>query len=135
LQTLPAWPLYVASWPLAPYFELPRPPLVSVQSVSYYDPNGNLQTIDPATYTVDTAPRFGRICLKDNIIWPIVDRRWDAMQIAFTAGYGLPAAVPAGIRVGIKKLVAYWFYNPASDDVPSTVARIFERYATFKRGY
>jgi hypothetical protein len=135
LQTLPAWPLYVASWPLAPYFELPRPPLVSVQAINYYDPNENWITMSPSIYTVDTAPRFGRICLLPNQVWPITDRRWDAMQIAFTAGYGTPDQVPAGIKVGIKKLFSHWYYNPEDDGVPSPIGRIFERYAAFNRGY
>jgi hypothetical protein len=135
LATLPAWPLYIAAWPLAPYFELPRPPLVSVQWVKYYDPNENFITMDPAIYSVDAAPRFGRICLLPNQVWPITDRRWDAMQIAFTAGYGVASSVPAGIRIGIKKLVSYWFYNPDADDVPAPIGRIFDRYASLNMGY
>jgi hypothetical protein len=135
MQTLPAWPLYIACWPLAPYLELPRPPLVSVDAVHYYDANGNFTALDAAIYTVDLAPRCGRICLLPNQVWPIVSRRWDSVQISFTAGWPTPAAVPAGIRVGIKKLTSYWFYNPGAGDVPPEIARIFEQYAVKLRGY
>jgi hypothetical protein len=136
LQTLPAWPLYIASWPLAPYLELPRPPLVSVASVKYYDSNGVDRTLATTQYTVDTAPRRGRICLLPNVIWPITARRWDAVRITFTAGYATAAAVPAGIKVGIIKLVSYWYHNPtAAGDVPPEISRIFERQAVHTRGY
>ena len=134
MQTLPAWPLYIAAWPLAPYLELPKPPLVSVDQIRYYDANNVLRALDPTIYSVDASPRRGRITLLPDQVWPICadvelgadhlhGRLWAASQ------------VPSGIKVGIQKLVSYWYYNPGAGDVPAEIARIFERYAAKCQGY
>lgn len=133
---LPNWEFAAADWPVTYYLELPRPPLVSVQSVKYYDRLNVLQTMAASDYRVDVAPRFGRISLVgETAVWPHTARRWDAVQIEYTAGYGAPASVPSAIKVGIKKLVTHWFHNPAAMEVPQEIARIFDLFAVHRRGY
>lgn len=117
--TLDAWP--------AVAIELPRPPLVSVESIEYYDQAGVLRTLAADQYTVDTAPRLGRVLLAPGAAWPGVQTRADAIRIAYTAGYGTADQVPAGLKVAIKKLVSHWFHQPAGD-VPAEIARIFQAY-------
>lgn len=134
--SIPNWEFAAADWPVTFFLELPRPPLASVQSIQYYDQTNTLQTMAAELYRVDTAPRYGRIALVgETSVWPHTARRWDAVQIAFTAGYGDPEDVPAAIKVGVKKLVTHWFHNPAAMEVPAEIARIFELYAAQRRGY
>jgi len=134
--SLPNWEFAAADWPVQYFLELPRPPLVSVESIQYYDQTNTLQTLAAEDYRVDVAPRFARISLVgETAVWPHTARRWDAVQIAYTAGYGDPADVPAAIRLGIKKLVTHWFHNPAQMEVPGEIARIFELHAAHRRGY
>jgi uncharacterized phiE125 gp8 family phage protein len=49
---------------------LPFAPLVSVDSVQYYDTAGDLQTLASTYYTVDTDSIPGRLYLAYNQSWP-----------------------------------------------------------------
>ena len=66
--------------------DLPRPPLISVESVKYFDAGGNDVTMPPADYQVDAASEPARIA---------------------------PAAgdAPQRIKQAIKLLVAHWHEN------------------------
>ena len=65
----------------------PRAPLVSVQSVTYFDTTGALQTMSPSLYIVQPgAP--GRMMPIFGQIWPVTLPVINAVQIKFTAGYG-----------------------------------------------
>ena len=93
------------------HFEIPLPPLQSVESVEYYDAGGTLQTLDTASYVVvgahtapvvTPAPLPGVVLLRDGSSWPATAERPDAVQVTFVAGYGTDGAhVPAGIRHAI----------------------------------
>lgn len=66
---------------------LPMPPLVSVDSVQYYDTAGSLQTLATSYYTVDTDKIPGRIYLAYGQTWPSIYSIPKAVIITFTAGY------------------------------------------------
>jgi uncharacterized phiE125 gp8 family phage protein len=64
---------------------LPRPPLVSVDSIAYVDPeNVTRLFVDPA---IDTASEPGRIQPEVGLVWPVVRDVIGAVQIEYTAGY------------------------------------------------
>lgn len=99
-------------------FEIPLPPLVSVDEVAYRDDTGTWQTIDPSIYEVDTSGLFGRITLVYQQAWPVAIRRRQCVRVNFTAGYDSPAKastipnpVPLGITRGMKLLVGAFFNN------------------------
>ena len=105
-----------ASWddwpPVMGYdFELPSPPLISVDSITYYDTDGQQQTVAVAKYRVTNAGSNsvdypGRIDLVKNVWWPTVDCRREAVTVTFTAGYGAAATdVPVRIRRGLLLLI------------------------------
>ncbi len=79
---------------------IPMPPLISVTSVEYIDPDGNTQTLDPSKYTV-SIPRGPRAksgyILPNPItsIWPVTQIRPDAVTITVEAGYALPGSPAA----------------------------------------
>jgi hypothetical protein len=77
-------------WPIS-YFDLPRPPLVSVTSIKYLDADHVEQTFSSADYWVSGVGRTGRITLKSGSVWPTVGAYPDAVVIRFVAGY---SAVP-----------------------------------------
>lgn len=65
---------------------LHRPPLVSVQSVQYYDAENTLRTIDTAAYYVtDEDPP--RLRLATFFIPPTVYDRPDAVRVTYVTGY------------------------------------------------
>ena len=77
---------------------LPLPPLQTIDSVKYYDTDGNLQTYASANYLVDTVSEPARLVPAYGTTWPSTQNRINAVEVAFTCGYGLPTAVPQGIK-------------------------------------
>jgi hypothetical protein len=75
-------------WPVS-YFNLPRPPLVSVTSIKYLDADHAEQTFSSADYWVSGIGRTGRITLKSGSVWPTVGAYPDAVVIRFVAGYSV----------------------------------------------
>lgn len=87
--------------------ELLRPPVQTVHSVSYYDPDNVLQVIDPTSYFVtdDLVPQLRWIA---GYSLPATDPARDALRIEYTAGYeavGSPADYRAGIPAALKDAV------------------------------
>jgi uncharacterized phiE125 gp8 family phage protein len=74
--------------------ELPRPPVQSVSSVEYVDPDGQTQTF--TAYQVDTDVEPARIW--PDIDWPKIADRPDAVRITYDAGWS-QAEVPQALKV------------------------------------
>jgi hypothetical protein len=89
----------------------PRPPLISVSSISYVDTAGATQTADPSTYLVDTASLLGRVFPAYGSYWPVTRPQGGAVTMTYVAGYGAAAAVPDDIVTALKIAVAYLFEN------------------------
>jgi hypothetical protein len=71
---------------------LPRPPLLAVLSITYYDGSGNLQTLPASTYVVRTPWRQkGQIDLAPMAVWPSLSpyQRYP-ITIRFVAGHVVP---------------------------------------------
>lgn len=101
------WELHLDAWAGA-VFEIPRPPLQSVASVTYLDEDGQEQTVSPTLYTVDMASIMGRVVLKPGASWPTPGRLPGAVRVRFTAGY---VSVPLSIAAWIKVQVATSYLN------------------------
>src|SRR5580704_1265232 len=70
------------------YIALPRPPLVSVSSVQYFD-NTDTGTVWPSSnYFVDTVRAPGRLALRLGSTWPVPSRLTNGIMIEYIAGYG-----------------------------------------------
>jgi uncharacterized phiE125 gp8 family phage protein len=69
------WRLELDAFPAA--IELPRGPVLSVQSVKYQDSNNVQQTLDPADYTVDKNGRY------TSYIVPAYGKTWPTTYPAF----------------------------------------------------
>ena len=92
---------------------VPKPPLISVTSITYVDTNGVTQTWSSALYTVDapTGPqaRSGQIWPAYNESYPGTRAQVNAVTVRFVCGYGAVAdLVPASIRSAMKILIATW---------------------------
>lgn len=110
--------LSLPNWPCDGVIKLPKPPLVSIESVKYIDASGNLQTINPALYQINTAEEPGLLKPAYNCLWPVV-RCYDfnAVRVTYVAGYTPVGddgtadekqrrAVPAQFRTWMKVRVA-----------------------------
>lgn len=66
--------------------KLLRPPLISVESVQYYDTSNTLQTVSTSDwYTTDDA--IPELRLKQEAIVPVTYVRQDAVRVTYWAGY------------------------------------------------
>jgi uncharacterized phiE125 gp8 family phage protein len=103
-------------FPRARWFELPRPPLQSVESIKYLDVEGQEQTLSASAYTVRTGGQvYGSVHLNQGFDWPTTIEQQDSVSIEFTAGYGDdPGDVPPPLRQAILMRVAHWYANKES---------------------
>lgn len=92
------WLLVLDAFPDA--IRLTMPPIVSVQSVTYWDDAGVQQTLDPADYVLDAVSEPGFLVPAPGKAWPATQAgRINAVAVNYTAGYGATAAdVPAPIK-------------------------------------
>lgn len=111
--------------------KVPLPPLISIDSVKYYDTNDTLQTLSADDYEVVGAGGFGkaRLVLKTGKSWPGLAKRSENVVVRFTAGYvdtGSPPSpnVPAPILVALKRQVASMYENREAVVVNATVAKL-----------
>lgn len=99
--------------------ELRRSPLLSIDSVKYYPQIVDstmpppLTVWDTSNYRADLTSTPGRmILLNQGIAWPELDCRPDAVQINFTAGYGLkPENLPARFKMAVLFMARHFFDN------------------------
>lgn len=109
--TTQTWIGYEDSFPcLRGPFLLRYPPLQSVTHIKYYDENDVLQTVDPATYQVDTVSAPGRVALVWGEYWPSMRyEKLNAIEIKFVCGYGDVNAVPAELRLAVAMVAAHLY--------------------------
>ena len=103
------WRVVLDRWPRDRVVPLPLSPLISVESIKVFDAKG--AATDVATGAIDS-DRFSdppRIAVTDA---PEPGKLRNGIAIEVLAGYGGAAeAVPAGLRLAVKILVAHWFEN------------------------
>jgi len=103
----------------------PRPPLISVESVKYYDTEDSETVYSSDNYTVDTISEVGRLALNYGVTWPTTTLRpINSVIIDFTAGYGDEAAdVPDSVKNAIYIYCTHMYENRESEN--GTVPREF----------
>lgn len=108
--------LTLDAWPRATILEIPRPPLQSISSITYYDDNDTAAVMAAGEYFTDTASTPGRVVLRNGSTWPGGSLRVaNGIVIRYVAGYGDSAAdVPATFIQAIRLLVGHWYENPSA---------------------
>lgn len=101
--------------------KLAMPPLLSVQSIVYFDTTGAQLTLSSNDYIVDTHSEPGWVMLAPNKQWPETQDRINAVAITYKAGYlaGGNAqqqreAVPENLRAWLLIRVATLYENRES---------------------
>lgn len=80
----------IDAWPSCGYLELPRSPLISVDSIKYIDSNGAEQTWGAVNYQTDLVSVPGRIALAYAGNYPSSFRSdLNAWKVRFTAGHAV----------------------------------------------
>lgn len=138
LEDLTGRQLLTATWDLFldrfPEFDweplvVPRPPLLTVTSVTYLDTSGVSQTWPAAEYTVQPFvgphPPNGTIAPKAGEQYPSTRRVPHAVTVRFTAGYGPnPSDVPGDVKNALLVLVAQAFEHREAVVVGQMVAEM-----------
>ena len=122
---------------------LPRNPVQGVVSISYYDSNGDLQTLDSSLYRVDLRAVPARIQPARDASWPETESDHpNAVIVEFVAGYGDSISspqissvdsVPENIKTAIKTLVQHLLDQPLSTEIPAAVrVNLYSDHQLFK---
>ena len=107
-------------FPPATGFYLPRPPVVSVTSITYIDEDGNSDTVSSSNYIVDTDS--GRVALTNAGEWPSVTlRRIAGVTIRYVAGYGTTrSSVPETFRHAVLLVIGDWYEHRENSIIGQT---------------
>lgn len=128
--TAPSFPLWGQG------IELPRPPLVAVESVTFYGAGNTSATMDEAAYVVldasDAVPPS--LYPTPGGFWPDAYRRPDAVAIRYTAGWPNAVAVPENIKTWIKMRAATLWANRESIVAGNVSASAVEMPGRFVAG-
>ena len=88
--------------------EIPVTPLVSIESIKYYDADDAEQTLAATEYYIEGSEQVPA-CVYPVNPWPVVKERYDAVWIDYTAGHGeTPADMPAKLRLVLCQLVEHF---------------------------
>jgi uncharacterized phiE125 gp8 family phage protein len=123
---------------------LPRPPLQTVDSITYLDSSGVEQTFgtmqgspeEALEYGVDVseAPALGQIYLRSGYSWPSARCEKNAVKIRFTCGFGDVGDIPATLQNWMFIHAASLYRNRESEVIGSSVNslkyvdRLLDRY-------
>jgi uncharacterized phiE125 gp8 family phage protein len=118
------WELTFDEFPCMPLF-LPRPPVVSIVSIKYYDSLSAATTLYNSTapvgtesdFIVDTDSEPGRIDLAYGVTWPAVTLRpMNAVKIRYNTGYGADGTTtPAAVKDAIMLYCGYRYENRTAE--------------------
>ncbi len=100
---------------LPAYIEVPKPPLMSVESISYiprYGIETDRVTLDASQqYMLETASIGGIIARVPGVTLPVVEPVFGSVIVRFKAGYGAAADVPSSLKHWIKMRVGNLYEN------------------------
>lgn len=105
------WELRLDAWPRLLY--LPRPPLLSITSVSYTNDANNTTVLSAAAYALRIGTEPGCV-LFDGALLPnnVTLANLAAVKVRYTAGYGAAAsAVPKPLFQALLLLIGHWYAN------------------------
>lgn len=105
------WELIIDAFPVAE-IKLPRPRVLSIEQVSYIDPEGVEQTLAADAYTLDADLAPGWLLPALGTTWPSTRDQANAVRVRFVAGYGSDAAaVPSNVQAWLLMHVGAAYRN------------------------
>ena len=90
------------------HIDLPVFPVKSLTSVSYFDTDGNSQTIDVASFRLVGNEDYAFLETVEGFQWPTTFDRHDAITFTLLCGFD---TVPQALKHACLMLVAHWFEN------------------------
>lgn len=97
------------TFPASRLIVLPRPPLVSIVSVSYFN-TSNVETVFPDTdYDMDNLSEPGRLYLLPDKTWPSTYNIPNAVRIRYRAGRNAASGVAPSLRSLLMLMVGHLY--------------------------
>jgi uncharacterized phiE125 gp8 family phage protein len=123
------WELVLDRFPNERVIFLPRPRLISVESITYLDATGASVSLSLSRVEVDTSHEPGRIRI-DQGGWPAAGDRLAAVRIRYVAGWATLAQLPQELLQACKVLIHSGFDNRAGYEPRSiqTAERLIAPY-------
>lgn len=91
---------------------IPFPPLQTIDSIQYHDQAGELVTLEPSQYFVDSVSEPARVTPAPAKAWPSTLNRVNSVEVRFTAGWDSTGlALPNGIRAWMLLRICDLFEN------------------------
>lgn len=115
-------------WPASGSFRVPRPPLLSIDSITYRDGDGQAVPLPSGSFAVDETERPARVVLIGNL--PATPVAPGAVRVSFRAGYETPEDAPAALLHAVKMVLGHFYENREAaidrrvDTVPMAVESI-----------
>lgn len=100
--------LTLDAFPAGDVIYLPRPPLVSVESIQYEDLAGETQALDEGNYYVDATSEPGRVALRSGHTWPDTNLQPGCVVIDYVAGLE-PADVSPDVKAAMLLIVGHLY--------------------------
>ncbi len=121
---------------------LPRPPLVSISSISYVDTSGVTQTWAAGStgyqLVKPTGPKaqYARIVPSYQVLYPVTRYQPEAVIVEYVCGYGDETNVPESIIHAMRLLIGHWYENreavdlnaPNAGEIPLAVPALLGGY-------
>jgi uncharacterized phiE125 gp8 family phage protein len=129
------WRLTRDVWPAGGVLPLLPAPLRALLAVRVYDPDGNAQALDPASFGLDAVAAPAMLTFARGAL-PPPGRKAGGIEIDIECGYGAAADVPEPLRHAVRLLVAHWYEHralvAASGEVASVPASVQAPIAPFR---
>lgn len=119
--------------PCERYVKPPYWPLVSVESIVSFDPDGAQTSMSSSDYIVDTATMPGRVCLANGASWPTSLRDYQAIRIRMTLGHSASSTgVPDPMVDAVLQVTAFLYEHrgeaAGAFAMPPQVAELMAAY-------
>jgi uncharacterized phiE125 gp8 family phage protein len=130
------WTEKANGFPPCKEFRFLLSPLISVETVTYYDSYNVLQTYPPSNYKSYNGYEYAYLKLNRDATWPTTYNRDDAITITAKFGYGVDkTSVPQAIKHAGLMLLSHWYENreavmvgAAVSELPAGVMRLLRPY-------
>ena len=126
---LPEAPFYLSGRARRlPWVELPRGPVQSVTSVSYFGDDNVAQTFAASNYYLDSSGLVPRLVLVRGQTWPDGLRDVAGLRIRYVTGFGTAASVPAQLKLAVLQAVAWFYENRGGQELPSGIRVLLDPF-------
>lgn len=108
------WDLILDRFPCSE-IRIPLQPIQSVESITYFDPDGFSQTMSTADYYLDDVNKPPFVLLMEDASWPDTLDAANSVTIRFVGGYayasgeGVADNVPDPVKIAVMQMVGHWY--------------------------